>query len=196
MATFIHERMKFFFIHVPKTGGMTVSNFFFDGSASPQRLAYSKKNEQLGIHTGIERVSRLLGDEFEDYFSFAYYRNTWDWSFSLYRYIKRTPSHPKYEAVHQLSFEEYVFQIAEDFFRPQKPLVAQGNEIRVTQLDDYQNFADSFGKVLNNLGYENSHFKSHNRATAKDYRSVYDKKMMIKIGDIYEEDIEFFGFDF
>jgi hypothetical protein len=196
MATFIHERMKFFFIHVPKTGGMTVSNFFFNGSNSPQRISYSEKNKELGIHTGVERVIKLLGDEFDDYFSFAFYRNTWDWSFSLYRYIKRTKSHPMYQAVHQLSFEEYVFQVAADFYRPQKPLIAPRDEMKVIRVEDYANFASTFGEILANLGYEDSEYTSHNRATAKDYRTVYTKKMMLEIGNIYEEDIEFFQFDF
>lgn len=196
MATFIHERMKFFFVHVPKTGGMTVSNFFFNGSNSPQRITYSDKNTELGIHTGVERVMKLLGDDFDDYFSFAFYRNTWDWSFSLYRYIKRTKSHPIYAAVQNLTFEEYVFQVAGDFYRPQKPLIAPRDEVKVVRLEDYQNFAGTFSEILENLGYEDCDFTSHNRATAKDYRAVYTKKMMVKIGEIYEEDIEFFGFDF
>ena len=86
MVSFIHDRMRFYFVHVPKTGGMSVAHFFFpDGQLRTGRLDLSLKNDALGIHDGVEKILPLLGETWSDYFSFAFYRNSWDWSFSLYR---------------------------------------------------------------------------------------------------------------
>ncbi len=198
MVSFIHDRMKFYFVHVPKTGGMSVAHFFFpDGQLRTGRLDLSLKNDALGIHDGVEKILPLLGDTGSDYFSFAFYRNSWDWAFSLYRYIRVTRSHPRYEQVRGLSFEAYVDQVAADFYRPQKPLVALDDRCVVKQLEDYRDFPIRFPAILDDLGYDNVRVERRNAAPdVVDYRNVYSPKMAARIGEIYEEDIAFFNFRF
>ena len=199
MATFVHDRMKFGFIHVPKTGGMTVTNFFVSQNRDRKLVDFSPSNQHFGIHTGAMRVRRVLGDSFDDYFLFAFYRNTFDWLFSLYNYIGRTSSHQMHSAVAGITFEEYVDTIAPDFLRPQKPLVAPKGELIVSRIEPYENFEFAFRDILSELGYPKAEFQSYNRSTNTDrnaYRSAYTSKLVGKVKELYKEDIEFFGFRF
>ena len=198
MPTFIHERMKFFFIHVPKTGGTSVTEFFFKNNRDPKRDVFSKLNVELGIHTGVSKVKKLLESDFDQYFSFAFYRNTWDWNYSLYRYIKRTASHPKHAEVKDLTFDQYVMDFMETFYRPQKPLVCLRNKSVITRLEPFENFAPTLKEILYELGYDQrSDIAVTNAATKKvDYRDMYTNETKDKTFRVYREDIEFFNFEF
>lgn len=197
MSTFIHERMRFFFVHVPKTGGHTVTHFFARDGRRVWRNDFSTLNEGLGIHSGAPEVAERLGPAFDEYFSFAFYRNTWDWAFSLYRYIRQTRNHALHEQVRPLSFEQYVTDVAEGFYRPQAPMVSLNGARAVTRLEDFRDFPRLLPEILRDLGYENLTFKSYNvSGETTSYRDVYTREMMVKIGDIYAEDIAFFGFRF
>jgi hypothetical protein len=189
--------MRFFFVHVPKTGGHTVTHFFARDKKRVWRNNFSTLNEGLGIHSGVQAVASRLGPSFGEYYSFAFYRNTWDWAFSLYRYIAKTHNHALHDRVKDLTFEEYVMDVAADFYRPQAPLVSLNKRQAVVQLEDFRDFGVLFPKILSDLGYGDLKFKSYNVSHNKtDYKSVYTKEMINKIGNIYEEDIEFFNFKF
>ncbi len=197
MATFIDERMRFFFIHVPKTGGMTVSRFFERNGGRHWRLNRSYLNSRIGIHDGVAKVTPLLGGSADRYFSFAYFRNSWDWAFSLYRYIRRTPGHPRHLAVQDLTFADYVDQIAEDFFRPQRPLVCDAEGIAVTRLEDFRSIETTLPEILEELGYRTDHLIPENQApVAQSYTDAYDTRTRDRIAAIYRDDIAFFDFRF
>lgn len=197
MATFIDERMGFFFVHVPKTGGMSVSRFFQRGGGRNWRINRSLLNDRIGIHDGVDKVSDLLGPAMTGYFSFAYYRNTWDWAFSLYRYIRRTPGHPRHAEVRDLDFRGYVDQVAADFFRPQAPLVVKDGQVAVTRLEDFRTINDSLPEILEELGYRTDRLSAENTAPeAQPYTDAYDTHCRQKIAGIYRDDITFFDFRF
>lgn len=197
MTTFIHERMKLYFVHVPKTGGMTVTGFFSRGNNRNWRDDFSLLNRDIGIHDGVEKIHAALGEEINDYFSFAFYRNTWDWFFSLYRYIYRTPSHPMHSKVKSMSFDQFCLEEAESFYRPQKPLVTLNGNQAVTRLINFSNFSESFESILKSLGYRDIEIEAKNRAgTTVDYRRQYSKEMRDHLGKVYADDIDYFGFDF
>ncbi|MEM8791398.1 MAG: hypothetical protein AAGE80_07260 [Pseudomonadota bacterium] len=195
MASFIDERMRFFFVHVPKTGGMTVTRFF--AGVRGWRQDRSLKNGQLGIHDGVEEIFGLLGPERASYFSFAYYRNSWDWAFSLYRYVKRTQGHPWHTRVKDLGFRDYVREVAAEFHRPQRPLVAPAGEIAVSRLEDFRGLQTSLPEILEELGYAPGRLGVVNAAPDRcDYRDAYDRESRAVIGQIYADDIAFFDFRF
>ncbi|MEM9096885.1 MAG: hypothetical protein AAGC79_00055 [Pseudomonadota bacterium] len=197
MTSFVDEQMRFFFVHVPKTGGMTVTRFFARGRNRAWRLERSLLNAKIGIHDGAGEIARLLGPSTERYFSFAYYRNSWDWAFSLYRYVKRTPDHEWHERVRDLSFSDYVQDVAEAFYRPQRPLVAPKGKIAVSRLEDFRALGDSLPDILEELGYDPGALCQENAAPERiDYREAYDRASQEAIARIYRDDIEFFDFRF
>lgn len=197
MTTFIHERMRFCFIHVPKAGGMTVTNYFAEHNRDPVFSEFSALNETLGIHTGVSAVETALGASFSSYFSFAFYRNTYDWLYSLYRYIKRTGHHEVHDRVKNIDFRTFVFEVAHEFYRPQKPLVAPSGQCRLTRLEPFENFGVAFPEILEELGYAQTHFRSANVSkNKKSYRDIYTEDMVDRVREVYAEDIEYFGFKF
>ncbi|MEM9043541.1 MAG: hypothetical protein AAGC81_02520 [Pseudomonadota bacterium] len=197
MTSFIDQKKRFYFVHVPKTGGMTVTRFFASGRDRSWRRKLSPLNDRIAIHDGAGAIRSLLGREAENYFSFAYYRNSWDWAFSLYRYIQRTQNHDWHARVKDLSFRAYVDQVAGQFYRPQKPMVGQRGRIAVTRLEDFRKIGQSLPEILEELGYDASSLGRENAAPERrDYRDAYDRESRAAIARIYQEDIEFFDFRF
>ena len=197
MVSFVHDRMRFFFIHIPKTGGVSVTRFFFPTSdVRAARLNFSLKNSGIGIHDGVNKIEKLLDGDADRYFSFAFYRNSWDWAYSLYRYIKRTTNHPKHPVVN-LSFEEYVLNFSRSFHRPQAPMVAPEGVCRIKRLEDFGDFSTAFFEIVQELGFEDVNVPHQNAAaSSRSYRNAYTREMMLALGDQYEEDISYFGFKF
>ena len=197
MTSFIHERMRLCFVHVPKTGGHTITRFFARDRKRVWRNDFSTLNERLPIHASFKDMHDRLGDALFGYFSFAFYRNSWDYLYSVYRYVCRTPLHPRYAQLSSMSFEDFVLYESQNFYRPQMPLVTMAGRRSVTRLDDFRNFESAFREILYDLGYNSIEISQHNVSPdGKDYRQVYTKEMMKKVGDVYEEDIEFFKFKF
>jgi hypothetical protein len=197
MSTFIHEQMKFFFVHVPKTGGTTVTRFFKREDAKDWRTIYSSLNASMPIHAGVSDVRARLGAEMDSYFSFAFYRNTWDWAYSLYRYVGKTPSHPNYLEAHNVTFENWVLKQGAEDTRLQCDLICEQNVQAVTRLIEFSRFGEELPKILSELGYQNTSFKSYNVDPAKKpYRDVYTDRMKDHIGELYKKDIEYFDFSF
>jgi len=188
--------MRFVLIHVPKTGGTTVANFFKSRRSPGWRNDFSLLNHNLPVHAGYHEVMERFGDIISGYYSFAFYRNTWDWAFSFYRYLRSRPSHPQHKRVAQLSFEEWVLEAAHEDYRPQSAMVTIDGKQVVSDLIRFEDFPIEFPKILSNLGYENTAFKSFNVTGVESYREAYTRKSMLRISELYEEDIKFFGFKF
>lgn len=199
MVTFVHDRMKFGFIHVPKTGGMTVTRYFLKDNRDARLYEFSPTNRTFGLHSGITRVRRAVGETFDQYYTFAFYRNTYDWLFSLYRYIHRTAEHPLFPKVSKLNFEQYVLEVSPGFVRAQMPLVAPKGVCGVSRLEPYENFAAAFQDILRELGFPAETIRSYNVAEKLEqnaYRSAYTPKMLDMVQELYQDDIEYFGFKF
>jgi hypothetical protein len=200
VVTFVHDRMKFGFIHVPKTGGMTVTNYFLNKNRDPRLLEFSSHNSNFGIHDGAGKVREVVGDDYDKYFTFAFYRNTYDWLYSLFKYISRSTAHPMHSKVKGQTFRYYIEHVAPTFLRPQRPLIAPSGKCLVTRIEPYENFAIAFQDILLELGFPKAAFKSYNVSASgkkkQSYRSAYDDHMVGKVSELYRDDIEYFGFKF
>lgn len=197
MSTFIHEQMKFFFIHVPKTGGTTATRFFKTSKDHDWRNIYSSLNHALPIHAGVEEVRARLGTEMDSYFSFAFYRNTWDWAYSLYRYIAKTTHHPDHLTAKGVDFEDWVMALTPEKVRLQSKLVCENGVQKVSRLIPFTQFGTEYPVILAELGYQDVTYKSYNMdPNKKPYRDVYSDKSRGWIADLYQEDITYFDFSF
>lgn len=103
----LSKELKYVFIHVPKTGGTSVSSLilshpeifkhsvrgYWDGwKLLGNKHEYPKVTTDLYKHASIKEVNDYLqrnGESHEDYFKFAFIRNPWDLLVSAYEYYKQ-----------------------------------------------------------------------------------------------------------
>ena len=197
---------KHIFVHVPKTGGLSVS------------AALGGKHKKISTHTPLRCVP------VEDRFSFGFIRNPWARQVSLYRFLcqknfKRTDNFDQ-EAVRAMGFkkwlidEKFIMQeddspegepwVMKEFWRtpesggllpmqrrPQMWWLEGCDYIGKTEnLDRDFKTAMQIGNILHReLPYINS-------TTGNLWQDEYDYETFEFICHYFEQDIEFGGYDF
>jgi len=115
---------SFIFVHVPKTGGTTVSNWLKPYAVSPTRIALSKlgmpmssKKHNLralpislaGKHVSLRSIADTVGVAgISDKYIFSFVRNPYDREVSLFLYMKNNKAHYQHKIVRSLHFSEYL----------------------------------------------------------------------------------------
>lgn len=175
---------NFTFIHIPKTGGSTITwllgNRFIDSQAR-------KKHDRW-----------IDGDVYGFVFSFV--RNPWDRVLSLYgasRYWD-TMTFPEFS-------EKILFSDSprkgplktESFLRNQVDWISDNDgRIAVNMVGRYENFERDLTKIMSRIGapvgtYSIPHI---NKSIHPKIEEAYTPELVDRIGEIYSRDIEIFGY--
>tara|TARA_Y100000589_G_C26968993_1_gene553777 strand:- start:16 stop:816 length:801 start_codon:yes stop_codon:yes gene_type:complete len=127
---FINHDKKFVFIHIPKTGGMTIKNtleynkinndMYNDDIHNPYTYDYYQLCKHnvisnyffnkiicIPYHFAIDDVKNIYKQNFENYFKFTFVRNPYDKVFSTYLYLK---SDKPYSLINSFFFH-YLFYV-------------------------------------------------------------------------------------
>ncbi|MCX2837494.1 sulfotransferase family 2 domain-containing protein [Salinimicrobium sp. MT39] len=154
------------FIHIPKTGGMSIENAFmkslnlrfYNGQCPPLMLTYNK-NPKIGplslAHlSSYEYVqhSYLSQKLYKDYFKFAIVRNPYERIVSIYR-------HFNYDRIISFtSFIKYVFpklhREKHYFVKPQvEYLFGKDNECLIDYIGRFENLQEDFKRISEKLPF-------------------------------------------
>jgi hypothetical protein len=186
------------FVHIPKTGGVSVSKSLFGNLA--------------GGHMTLEKYKMIFSEsEFDSYFKFTFVRNPWDRLVSAYTFLKSggMGEGDKIWAEDNLrdygTFDDFVKNwlnneniYCKNHFVPQSDYICVGNaEPEVDFIGYFEKFQESFDYVCHKIGIQSS--LGHLNATQnrkKDYRDFYTTEIRNIVGQVYQRDIELFGYDF
>ena len=184
------------FIHIPKTAGMSVASALFgEGGAT---------------HAPLSSIQQLLtAAEFQTYFKFTFVRNPWDRLVSAYEFLRVGVGDEEYDKAlsNQItgfgSFERFLGWIKETegcagiHFYPQHKYV---NSEDSTNAMDFVGYFETLGRdvslVANRLGLSVNlpHINATPSRTA--YQDYYTPRSIDLVGEVYQEEIELFGYDF
>jgi len=201
----ISDKKKVIFVHIQKTAGTSVSEVL--------RSEINDTRSFLRVHDFAVNAKKELGNQWDDYYKFAFVRNPWDRFVSWYSMItnpkNNSGSNDLWEYVRQNSsnFKEFIKQCTNP------PRDHEGiKKLGVNQLDyitdsdgkiivDYvgrfENFEKDFKTVLDRLDIKNveiPHIR-HNSSHGN-YREYYDDETRQIIEDRFKKDIEYFGYQF
>lgn len=152
----------------------------------------------------IPEFIELLGDEFEDYYSFSFVRNPWDRFVSAYHYVCQRRSHIRCVTSHQ-SFSKFAMDFAANpekyetirYFRPQLPyLLDPEHSHSIDFVGRFENFENDLHWVLGKLGIRRRLVRHRKRTARADYRQYFGAKERGAIAQAYARDIEYFDYDF
>jgi len=208
---------RFVFIHIYKTAGTSIAKALRPYNVSPYKRRSAKILKRLGFpfpsqwdaglsvehKTAIEARQQLGPDVYDDFFSFAFVRNPWDWQVSTYQHISRNPKHALHEDIYRLgSFESYVQWLCDpsvtqrddrcqiDFLRD-----AHGN-LMVDFIGRFESLGPDFETVCQRIGINATLPKLNSAERRVDYRTWYDDRTIDLIGTKYAKDIGQFDYQF
>jgi hypothetical protein len=210
---------NFLFIHVPKTGGTSLTSIL---------KQYSKLNPLLLRATGVYLDDRgferypltynLLGpprhitaidaknhygdDFFASKFSFAFVRNPWDLVISEFFYIKRETRHYLHKHVKNMNcIKEFLYLKKQNwgktrFGLSQMNFVADTNgELILDFVGKFENYQKDSQYILDKIGL-NIEIPHENITKKKHYVEYYDTESKQLVGEMFASDIEQFKYEF
>jgi hypothetical protein len=208
---------KFVFIHIYKTAGTSIAKALAPYNVSPYKRRASRVLKRLRLpspstwntglsvehKTAVEARDRLGHEVFDEYFSFAFVRNPWDWQLSVYQHVVRNERHALHKRVTDLaSFENYVHWLCDqsiqhrddrcqiDFLRD-----LSGN-LLVDFVGRFESLPTDFSHVCRRIGVESTLPKLNTADRRVDYRTCYSDRTIDLIANKYADDIQAFGYRF
>jgi len=203
----VSHRHRFVFIHVYKVAGTSMRQALERFCEDKWKRRAARLLAGKGLYrpdlppahlTALEARERLSPRVFDDYFTFAFVRNPWDWQVSLYHYMRKTPYHHQHELAQRLKdFDAYIHWRVEEEVRLQKAFVtdAQGTVI-VDYVGRMEHLADDFGHVCRAVGLPPIRLPHENRSGHRDYRDYYTDETREMVARAFAEDIDLFGYTF
>jgi Sulfotransferase family len=210
-----HEEPKFIFIHIQKTGGVSISNLL-------RRYIPTTTPGRGRRHISARRALKQVENP-DDYFKFAFVRDPWDRLVSWYTMIdeaRRGVAEPralrrikknnlfKYVLRCGPTFDEFVKNCTEKqwmgncyysfTFNQLRYLTDKNGEVLVDYIGRFENFAQDISHVFDMLGLEASQLEipHENRSAHSHYSEMYTPETREIVRKRFRRDIEFFGYEF
>ena len=186
----ISSEKRFLWYQVAKAGTRTILNHFRDNRV------------RLDVDDGYKLY--YCPAFYKDYFKFAFVRNPWDRLVSCWvnrvldrNYFKFSPEETEKMKKFE-NFVEYVrgFNIEECnlHFRLQRKMI---DFPHLDYLGRLETFEDDFREICRRLDIKCDTVKSRNvSAGRKSYRDYYTPELRDKVFQIYQKDIQIFGYQF
>lgn len=199
------------FIHVPKTGGVTIEAMF-DGEVSDARLVGG-----LGRHAPYDRV--LCAEPgLADYWSFGFVRNPWArmvswWSMVRKVFDKADAGHER--ALHKLRSYPNVWLPSREYRDDFAAFVLEGTQkipkigrpqlrTLTTPCGRQVDFIGRTERFDRDLAIVRQHLRlpaidaapRHNASTHNHYSEYYDDRTRARVAELFADDIEAFGYTF
>jgi len=203
---------KLLFVHIPKTGGVTINDTLIKGDY---------KN-RFG-HDFARDIRVKIPDSFDNLTKFTTVRNPWSRLVSVYTFltkgsnIHKPPAHKDFDKMGATSFEDFIKKLYEvnkggdDIYilNDSKPLrvnlytrlqtnwVFDNDE---NQLVDYICYLDNLSEDMKTFnkkfGFNINILPPQNQTKHKYYTEMYTDETMKMVEELYAKDIEAFGFKY
>lgn len=205
----ISDEHRFVFVHVQKTGGITIAHLL--GDAMPDLRQWPARGAKHA------KLAPALADEpqLADYWITGFVRNPWARMVSWWSMIQRFKAQG--EAGHEPSlarlahskfmtgsaayddFSQFVLQGSEDFDRLRTPqlayLTAPGREADF--VGRTESLATDVEAIYNHLGLPYAGEVPHvNKSPHAHHREYYTPETRDRVGELFAADVERFGYDF
>jgi len=200
---FVNNSKKFVFIHVPKTGGISIT----------KELSLDFKNDDCHwelYNDNQHLTAAALRERYPDYFFFAFVRNPWDRMVSFYHFKKKQAIRKVRKAgmTQRVIFPEFkkfvhslcvTGRMANLMTNSQKSfLCSESGEIICDSVRRFERLRSEYRHVLarySNLPLDLRIHKNKSEYRG-DYRSYYDPEMIEWVREFWKEDVEEFDYEF
>lgn len=210
--------MKNIFVHIPKTGGVSIMRSVYDKDVSGAELmrALNKRGIKVIGHNIRTSHYQWLKDyvkkDTEKKFIFTFVRNPWDRAVSSFFYLNEGGNNAEDEKdrinylekyngdfkhfVHSAFLDKEIFN--QMHFKPQHEWISDdGGNLLTDFIGKYKNYKNDLEKLSALLDFDFlENIKHFNKSHHRNYREYYDDETIEIIGNAYEKDIELFNYEF
>ncbi len=219
MSIFSHQH-KFIFVHVAKTGGRSVNHTLARHCDHSERFNTRKLDpnvDVLGRRIALEIRPRATSEQWEHYFKFAFVRNPWDRTVSMFRHLQSAKKMKCQEKVRYLdeitsrlnikprkfTFEIFVKAILRDrvfdnyhWDKQIHCFTDENNQNMFDFIGRYENLQQDFDLICKRLGFPVVSLPHHNKTRHGHYSSYYSAETERIVGQLYREDVAMFDYRF
>lgn len=193
----IDHGKKFVLVAVPKTGSTSMHYSFADLLS----VEFESKSGAPAIyHMYASDIKAIVGNAWDDFYSFAMIRNPYDRMVSLYHDFKYSRGFIKAK-----SFDSFVVDklrknwVQDIHFKPQWEFVSDqlGREIVVSNLFRYEEGVGRvFDKVCADLSLKSSGVGHARKSKRDEFMKYYSSREVVEVvNEVYHKDFEFLGYD-
>lgn len=201
----ISHSENFIFVHIPKTGGTSVSNALgrygtvLQGPANFGSIYFK--------HAYARDLKRMLGSEYDRYFRFSVVRNPWDWvvsNFAFNRGLHRSWTRGTAFCVDSQipswatgwTFKFWLRWWLETFSPQQSRMLTDGRgTMLVDRVIRFEHLADDFRDICSHLRLAPCQLSHHVKNGPRDsFASYYDSESWDLVAKHFYEDIERFSY--
>ena len=211
MSCIDHDR-KFIFIHIPKCAGTSMESVSWCRGQGHSTIRDAYMRSRSDHHSF----------NFQKYYKWCFVRNPWDRAFSAWDFhikLKQQGINTFEKFINILHKEKHKISnlphiswgssverpyingfgdIQRIHFFPMLPLLKLDNKIHMDFIGKYESIQKDWIKIRNTVAPDQDtalpHF--HNRKDPEPYASHYTAPLRDKVGEIYQEDIEYFNYKF
>ncbi len=182
----LSDSAKVLFLHVPRTGGSTITKILFDGLPDTKRV--------LSQHASTRTAPFSFFDQYSDYLKFTFVRNPWERIISWYSLLRETQEE-KMKAI--VSIEEFIETIKNYFwFNQLDYLTDEDGHLVVDKIGRYEDYENELTQILNDLNIPFRGIPRLNSTLQRDYRSLYTEKSKKIVEEYCYKDIDYFSYRF
>lgn len=191
------DKYNCIFIHIPKTGGLSLSQSLFGNRGGGHRTFFS----YYPIYSP---------KEYQQYYKFAIVRNPWDRLVSAYFFLEEGGITETDQQWFEQNLSEYdnfdkfvrgwvnkqnIYSYLH--FIPQHYYVAHRDKIMIDKVYKLENISSMIDDLNTKLGVQISlPHKNKTQNRSSDYREYYTDETKNIVGNIYQQDIKLFNYSF
>jgi hypothetical protein len=206
-----HPRRRFAFIHIPKTGGKSINRTLMRHMGDQYEFGPTQKMSK-NLAAGV--MEMVGSPAWEETLSIALVRNPWDRAVSSYFY-SRSPDAQQYDRVlaekmHQItgsvnpSFEHFAAGIHANrgwhrhyHWYPQVNHLYLDGQCLVSRIERFEKMKRAWNSIKYYAGLPERVSLPHlHKSAHTHYADYYTPALRDAIGEVYADDISYFGYSF
>ncbi len=200
----ILDEQKLIFIHIPKTGGTSFEfayNYIhpgFDQFINP--FLIKNLTQETDAHIPAIVLKKSFPEKFDSYYKFCIVRNPWDRLLSSYLWIKR------YQLKTNIGFRDWIISGFKDTPEREMNIFVNFNQldwitdnsgnIIIDYIGQFDQIKQEFVKINQKLKIPKQKLPYINASRHIHYSYYYDDETKDIVREMYQKDIEYFGFKY
>lgn len=173
------------------------SNLF----SSPENLSEVIERIRHQYRSGMNPRNKLTvtKEQYKRYYKFTFIRNPWSRAYSWYKNVIRDDIHKKNDRVTQhLSLNEFLKRYSgKGMLRPQTYWLKDfSGSIPLDYIGRFESLVEDFQTVCRSMHIPQLELAHEIKGTGEDYRQYYDHESINLVMEVYQEEIELFGYSF